>query len=185
MKTWLGLALAVWWSDLLITLGKKDIPRAIQVGLDWRVLGFTLGVSVLTGLVFGLVPALHSAKTELTESLKEGRGAGGSARRNRVRGVLVVAELAIAVVLLVGAGLLIQSLWRLQHVSPGLQPQNILTFNVSLPDVPLICCTLKMLSNWLLPAARFRVLLPLLRLTERPLTLLDSVSVSLEMLPTA
>ena len=131
----LGLALAVWWSDLLITLGKKDIPRAIQVGLDWRVLGFTLGVSVLTGLVFGLVPALHSAKTELTESLKEGRGAGGSARRNRVRGVLVVAELAIAVVLLVGAGLLIQSLWRLQHVSPGLQPQNILTFNVSLPDV--------------------------------------------------
>src|SRR5437016_1824142 len=131
----LGLALAVWWSDLLIALGKKDIPRAIQVGMDWRVLGFTLGVSVLTGLVFGLVPALHLSKTELTESLKEGRGAGGRARKNRVRGVLVVAELAIAVVLLVGAGLLIQSLWRLQHVSPGLQPQNILTFNVSLPDV--------------------------------------------------
>ena len=131
----LGLALAVWWSDLLIALGKKDIPRAIQVGLDWRVLGFTLGVSLLTGLVFGLVPALHLSKTELTESLKEGRGAGGGARRNQVRGVLVVAELSIAVVLLVGAGLLIQSLWRLQHVSPGLQPQNILTFNVSLPDV--------------------------------------------------
>jgi len=131
----LGLALAVWWSDLLIALGKKDIPRAIQVGLDWRVLGFTLGVSVLTGLVFGLVPALHSARTQLTESLKEGRGAGGGARRNRIRGVLVVVELAVAVVLLVGAGLLIQSLWRLQHVSPGLQPQNVLTFNVSLPDV--------------------------------------------------
>src|SRR5438105_1664637 len=104
----LGLALAVWWSDLLIALGKKDIPRAIQVGLDWRVLGFTLGVSLLTGLVFGLVPALHLLKTEFTESLKEGRGAGGGARRNRVRGVLVVAELSIAVVLLVGAGLLIQ-----------------------------------------------------------------------------
>src|SRR5256714_2434251 len=131
----LGLALAVWWSDLLIALGKQDIPRAIQVGMDWRVLGFTLGVSVLTGLGFGLVPALHLSKTELTESLKEGRGAGGGARKNRVRGVLVVAELAIAVVLLVGAGLLIQSLWRLQHVSPGLQPQNILTFNVSLPEV--------------------------------------------------
>src|SRR5207247_2123422 len=125
----LGLVLAVWWSDLLIALGKKDIPRAIQVGLDWRVLGFTLGVSILTGVVFGLVPALHLSKTELTESLKEGRGAGAGAKRNRVRGVLVVAELAIAVVLLVGAGLLIQSLWRLQHVSPGLQPQNILTFN--------------------------------------------------------
>src|SRR5213594_2573349 len=131
----LGLVLAVWWSDLLIALGKKDIPRAVQVGLDWRVLGFTLGVSLLTGLVFGLVPALHLSKIQLTESLKEGRGAGGGARRNRVRGVLVVAELAFAVVLLVGAGLLIQSLWRLQHVSPGLQPQNILTFNVSLPDV--------------------------------------------------
>lgn len=130
----LGLGLAVWWSDLLIALGKNDIPRAIQVGMDWRVLGFTLGVSLLTGLIFGLVPALHLSKTELNESLKEGRGAGAGAGRNRIRGVLVVAELAIAVVLLVGAGLLIQSLWRLQHVSPGLQPQNVLTFNVSLPD---------------------------------------------------
>src|ERR1700752_1696018 len=70
-----GLLLAVWWSDLLIALGKDDIPRAVQIGMDWRVLAFTLGVSVLTGLVFGVVPALHSSKTELTESLKEGRGA--------------------------------------------------------------------------------------------------------------
>jgi putative ABC transport system permease protein len=131
----LGLALAVWWSDLLVALGKKDIPRAIQVGLDWRVLGFTLGVTVLTGFVFGLVPALHLSKTDLTESLKEGRGAGGAARKNRVRGVLVVAELALAVVLLVGAGLLIQSFWRLQHVNSGLQAQNVLTFSVSLPEV--------------------------------------------------
>ena len=131
----LGLALAIWWSDLLIALGKKDIPRAIQVGLDWRVLGFTLGVTLLTGFVFGLVPALHLSKTDFTESLKEGRGAGGGARKNRVRGVLVIAELAIAVVLLVGAGLLIQSFWRLQHVNSGLQAQNVLTFNVSLPDV--------------------------------------------------
>ncbi len=131
----LGLALAVWWSDLLIALGKKDIPRAIQVGMDWRVLGFTLGVTLLTGFVFGLVPALHLSKTDLNESLKEGRGAGAGARRNRVRGVLVMAELAIAVVLLVGAGLLIQSFWRLQHVNSGLQTDNILTFNVVLPDV--------------------------------------------------
>jgi putative ABC transport system permease protein len=132
----LGLGMAVWWSDLLVTLGKENIPRAMQVGLDWRVLGFTLLISVLTGLVFGLVPAFHSSRTELTESLKEGgRGSSDGARRNRIRGVLVVSELAIAVVLLVGAGLLIQSLWRLQHVSPGFESQNLLTFVVGIPEV--------------------------------------------------
>lgn len=133
----LGLVLAVWWSDLLVALGKENIPRALQVGLDWRVLGFTLLVSMLTGIIFGLVPALHSSKTELTESLKEGArgGSGQGARRNRIRGVLVVTELAIAVVLLVGAGLLIQSLWRLRQVSPGFQSQNLLTFVVGIPEV--------------------------------------------------
>jgi putative ABC transport system permease protein len=130
-----GLLLAVWWSDLLIALGKDDIPRAVEVGIDWRVLTFTLGVSLLTGLVFGLAPAFHSSKTELVESLKEGgRGATEGARRNSVRNVLVVSELAIAVMLLVGAGLLIQSLWRLQKVESGLRPENVLTFNVTLPE---------------------------------------------------
>jgi len=132
----LGLVLAVWWSDLLVALGKQNIPRALQVGLDWRVLGFTLLVSVLTGVVFGLVPAIHSSKTELSESLKEGGRSGSEgARRNRIRGVLVVGELAIAVVLLVGAGLLIQSLWRLRNVSPGFDSQNLLTFVVGIPEV--------------------------------------------------
>ena len=130
----LGLLLAVWWSDLLVSLGKRDIPRALQVGMDWRVLGFTLLVSVMTGVVFGLVPALHSSKTELTESLKE-RGTGEGARRNRTRNVLVVAELAIAVVLLVGAGLLIQSLWRLRQVPPGFNSANLLTLVVGIPEV--------------------------------------------------
>src|SRR6266850_1004574 len=97
----LGLVLAVWWSDLLMALGKDNIPRALQVRLDWRVLGFTLLVSVLTGVIFGLVPALHLSKTELTESLKEGgRSSSDGTRRNRIRGTLVVSELAIAVVLL-------------------------------------------------------------------------------------
>jgi putative ABC transport system permease protein len=132
----LGLLLAVWWSDLLIALGKQNIPRALQVGLDWRVLGFTLLVSVLTGVIFGLVPALHSSKTELTESLKEGgRSSSDGARRNRIRGTLVVSELAIAVVLLVGSGLLIQSLWRLRQVSPGFESQNLLTLVVGIPEV--------------------------------------------------
>src|SRR5829696_3573695 len=130
-----GLLLAVWWSDLLVALGKDDIPRAIHVGMDWRVLGFTLGVSLLTGLIFGLAPAFHSSKTELVESLKEGgRGTSEGARRNRVRNVLIVVELAIAVILLVGAGLLIQSLWRLQKVKSGLEPANVLTFNVVVPE---------------------------------------------------
>ena len=130
-----GLLLAVWWSDLLIALGKEDIPRAVHVAIDWGVLGFTLGVSVLTGLIFGLVPAFHSSKTELVESLKEGGRSGSEgARRNRMRSVLVVGELAIAVVLLVGAGLLIQSLWRLQNVNSGLQPDNVLTFSVGLSE---------------------------------------------------
>ena len=131
----LGLGMAVWWSDLLVTLGKENIPRALQVGLDWRVMAFTLAVSVLTGIVFGLVPALHSSKTELTESLKEGGRGSSEGGRNRIRGILVVSELAIAVVLLVGAGLLIQSLWRLQNVSPGFQSQNLLTFVVGIPEV--------------------------------------------------
>jgi putative ABC transport system permease protein len=132
----LGLILAIWWSDLLVALGKEDIPRALQVGMDWRVLGFTLTVSVLTGIIFGLVPALHSSKTQLTETLKEGgRGSGEGARRNKIRGVLIVGELAIAVVLLVGAGLLIQSLWRLRQVSPGFKSQNVLTFVVGVPEV--------------------------------------------------
>ena len=130
-----GLLLAVWWSDLLIALGREDIPRAVHVQIDWRVLGFTFGVSVLTGLIFGLVPAFQSSKTELVESLKEGGRTGSEgARRNRMRSVLVVGELAIAVVLLVAAGLLIQSLWRLQNVNSGLQPDNVLTFNLGLPE---------------------------------------------------
>jgi putative ABC transport system permease protein len=100
------------------------------------VLGFNLTVSVLTGIIFGLVPAIHSSKTELTESLKEGsRGSSEGASRNRIRGVLVVSELAIAVVLLVGAGLLIKSLWRLRNVSPGFDSQNLLTFVVAIPEV--------------------------------------------------
>jgi putative ABC transport system permease protein len=130
-----GLLLAVWWSDLLVALGKEDIPRAVHVGIDWRVLGFTFGVSVITGVVFGLFPAVHSSKTELVESLKEGgRGTSEGARRNRMRSVLAVGELAIAVVLLVSAGLLIKSLWRLQSVNTGLQPDNVITFNVGLSE---------------------------------------------------
>ena len=130
-----GLLLAVWWSDLLMALGKDDIPRAVHVHLDWRVLLFTLGISITTGLIFGLAPATHSSRSELVEALKDGgRGTSEGARRSRIRNLLVVSELAIAVVLLVIAGLLIQSLWRLRNVNSGLQPEKVLTFNVALPE---------------------------------------------------
>ena len=131
-----GLLLAVWWSDLLVALGKEDIPRAVHVGMDWRVLGFTLGVSLLTGLIFGLAPAFHSSKTELVESLKEGaRGTSAGSFANVIRKALVVVELGFAVLLLTGAALLIQSLWRLQNTNSGLQPENLLTFNATLPEI--------------------------------------------------
>jgi putative ABC transport system permease protein len=132
----LGLLFALWGGDLLVALSGDDIPRATQINLDWRVLGFTLLVSFVTGVLFGLVPALHAAKFELTESLKEGgRSSVEGARRNRVRSALVVAEMTVALVLLVGAGLLMQSLRRLQHVNPGFDAHNVLTLTVSLPEV--------------------------------------------------
>ena len=132
----LGLLFALWGTSLLVTLSGDDIPRSAQIGLDANVLGFTLLVSLATGVVFGLFPALHSSKTDLTESLKEGgRGSTDGARHNRMRSGLVVAEVAIAVVLLVGAGLLIQSLRRLQQVKPGFDPHNVLSLSLGLPEV--------------------------------------------------
>lgn len=132
----IGLLLALWGTNLLVSIIGNDVPRSAEIGMDGRVLGFTLLVSLLTGVVFGLVPALHSSKTDLTESLKEGgRGSTEGSRRNTMRGALVIIEVAIAVVLLAGAGLLIQSLLRLQHVNPGFNPKNVLSFSLGLPEV--------------------------------------------------
>src|SRR5213076_3301451 len=108
-----------------------------EANLDLTVLLVTLGVSVVTGILFGLVPALASGKPELTEALKEGgRGSTSGVRRNRIRNLLVIAEVALALVLLVSAGLLIKSFVRLQNVNPGFNPRNVLTFEVSLPKMP-------------------------------------------------
>jgi putative ABC transport system permease protein len=132
----IGLLLALWGTNLLVSIIGNDVPRSAEIGIDGRVLGFTLLVSLVTGVVFGLVPALHSSKTDLTESLKEGgRGSTEGSRRNTMRGALVIIEVAIAVVLLAGAGLLIQSLLRLQHVNPGFNPKNVLSFSLGLPEV--------------------------------------------------
>ncbi|MBV8858093.1 MAG: ABC transporter permease [Acidobacteria bacterium] len=130
----LGLLLAVWGVDLLVGLDPEGVQRAGEVTLDWRVLAFTLGLSVLTGLLFGLAPALQASKTDFVESLKEGGRSGQGLARSRLRSSLVVAEVALTLVLLVGAGLLLKSFSRLLAVDPGLDPHHVITMAVSLPQ---------------------------------------------------
>ena len=132
----LGLLLAAWGVELLVALSPGNIPRLDEVGLDSRVLLFTSAVSVATGVLFGLLPALQASKTDLSESLKEGGGRGSTAGRGagRLRNSLVVSEIAITVVLLAGAGLMIRSFLSIQSVDPGFRPERILTFNFGLPS---------------------------------------------------
>ncbi|HEX8140432.1 MAG TPA: ABC transporter permease [Pyrinomonadaceae bacterium] len=130
----LGLLLARWGVDGLLALAGNSLPRAGEVTLDWRVAGFTLLLSLLTGVGFGMAPALQVSKTDVQEALKEGGNAGSSQRRNRLRSLLVIAEVASALVLLVGAGLLIKSFMRLQEVETGMRPENVLTLAISLPE---------------------------------------------------
>jgi len=131
----LGLLLAFWGLSTLRLLVPANTPRMDEVRLDPVVLAFTFCVSVFTGLFFGLAPAWHVVRTDLRESLnKVGRGTSASAASRRLRAVLVVSELALAVLLLVGAGLLIRSFGRLLEVSPGFQTQHLLTLRLSLPD---------------------------------------------------
>lgn len=129
----IGVALAYWGLDILVALAPSDVPRLDQIRIDGRVLIFSLGISILTGLVFGLVPALHASKANLNESLKEGgRGTTTGIQGRRVRNSLVVAEVAIALVLLIGAGLMIRSFMHLQRVDLGFNPDNLLTARVQL-----------------------------------------------------
>jgi len=129
----LGLLLAQWGLRLLITLNPKYIPRLDEVGIDGRVLLFTLGVAILTGLIFGLVPALSALKPDLVSDLREGgRGASSGLGHIRFRRLLTVAEVATALVLLISAGLLLSSLTRLQRVEPGFNPNDVLTMEVVL-----------------------------------------------------
>ncbi|HZS04396.1 MAG TPA: ABC transporter permease [Blastocatellia bacterium] len=130
----IGLVVARWGLDLLVTLGPRDLPRLESVGLDRTVLFFTLGLSLLTGIVFGLVPALQSSRLGLNEVLKEGgRSETGGAGGGRVRGLLVATEIALSLVLLIGAGLLLRSAWRLEQVNPGFSPDHLLKVRLSLP----------------------------------------------------
>jgi putative ABC transport system permease protein len=129
-----GLLLAWWGTKALIALSPPALMDLRDVRVNLPVLGFTFGVSLLTGIVFGLVPALEATRFDLQDSLKEGgKNIGGSARSHRIRNLFVVTQVALALVLLVGAGLLVKSLNRLQSVDPGFNAKELVTMRVSLP----------------------------------------------------
>src|ERR1043166_2887060 len=127
-----GLLLARWGIDLILYVSPDSIPRSREIGLDWTVIGFTFGISFLTGMLFGLVPALQAGEVDVHETLKEtGRSMSG---RNWLRSSLVVAEVATTLVLLIGAGLMIRSFYMLQKVNPGFSYEHLTSFSVSLPQ---------------------------------------------------
>jgi putative ABC transport system permease protein len=129
-----GIVTAIWGLDVLAAVGAKTVPRLREVNLDATVLSLTFVISVATGVLFGIAPALASARPELTEALKEGgRGASSGVRRNQLRNTLVVSEIALALVLLIGAGLLMKSFVHLQNVNPGFNGKNVVTAELSLP----------------------------------------------------
>ncbi|MCP3100065.1 ABC transporter permease [Myxococcus sp. K15C18031901] len=129
-----GLLVSMWALDVLVALGPRDIPRLDEVAVDGDVLAFTVGVSVLTLLMAGLVPALVSTRLDLGRGLRiAGTGAGGSALHHRTHSLLIIGETAIAVVLLVSAGLLLRSFVTLRGVDPGFQPDGVLTLRLDLP----------------------------------------------------
>jgi putative ABC transport system permease protein len=130
----LGVMLAAWGLSALVALAPADLPRISEARLDARVLLFSLAVSLASGIIFGLMPALVASKTDLISSLKEsGRSDTASRSRSRLRRVLVAAEVGLAVVLLIGAGLLLRSFAKLLDVSPGFDSHNVLTLRFSLP----------------------------------------------------
>ncbi len=128
----LGLLLAAWGTRAALGVLPAALPRAEQVGLDSRVLLFTVSISLLVGILFGLTPALKTSQPDLHETLKQG-GRGASGARHHAQGVFVVVEMALALVLLIGAGLTIRSLAKLWNVDPGFRPHNVLTFGLSFP----------------------------------------------------
>lgn len=132
----IGGALAAWIVDAIIAFGPKGLPRIEDIAIDGRVLAFSAATAVLTGIVFGLVPAYHAARAEIGQMLKESvRGASSRRAAQRTRSLLVVTEMGLAVVLLVGAGLLIRSFATLLEVDPGFRAENVVSFDVTPPSV--------------------------------------------------
>ena len=132
----LGLALAFWTTKTLVHLMPSSIPRANEIGLNPAVLAFTVGLAVITGLIFGIVPAFAVGQTALSDTLKEGgRSAVQGPQHHRLRAVLVIAEIALSMVLLVGAGLLVRSFQRVLETNSGVQSEHVLTASLNLPNV--------------------------------------------------
>ena len=132
--TAIGLIIATLGTNALLKFVPAGIPRLAQVGLDWRVLGFTMLISLATCLIFGLIPAWHASKPDLHTALEQsGRTSGPGASRLRFRQLLVVFQVSIAVMLVIGAGLLIKSFWVLQQVDPGFQAEGVLSAGLMLP----------------------------------------------------
>jgi putative ABC transport system permease protein len=127
----LGLVFSLWGVDLLVSALPADVPRITGLTPDWRVLLFTFGAAMLTGVLCGLAPALSATRSDLSEAMKEG-GRSATPARGRLRNVLVVGQIAVALILLVGAGLLLKSFWLLQRVDPGFDYRNVLTAKVVL-----------------------------------------------------
>ena len=131
----LGALLAVVAVRKFIAFSPPNVPRPDSIGIDSKVLIFTLLLSVFTSFIFGLAPALQASKSDLNETLKEGgRGSSGGIKQNRVRSLLVVSEIALALVLLIASGLMIKSFVRLQNVNPGFNPENLITLELELPQ---------------------------------------------------
>ena len=137
----LGLMIGAWGARALLALAPGDLPRVTDSShaatavsaLDWHVLGFTLAVAFATGILFGLFPAVHVSRLDVNSALKDTSGRSGTGRhQNRARGFLVVSEIALAVILLVGAALMIRTFASLRAVNPGFDPHNVLTLQTSL-----------------------------------------------------
>jgi putative ABC transport system permease protein len=128
-----GLLLSIWLTEVLMSIVPEGAPRPEHVGIDYRVLTFALGISLVTGIVFGIVPALQASKLDVNSALKEGGRSAEGHRRTSARSLLLIGEVALSLMLLVGAGLLIKSFLRLQEVRPGFNQHNVLMGMVALP----------------------------------------------------
>jgi putative ABC transport system permease protein len=140
--------------DLLRRIVPEDFPRAAEISIDLRVFGFTLVVSLLTGIAFGMIPALRGSRTDLNETLKEGGRSSSGNNRNRLGGIFVISEVALALLLLAGAGLMLRSFIRLMNVDPGFDPHNVLAIAIRPPETKYNSAQQESFSRQLLERVR-------------------------------